>query len=105
MAAGYNLDVTGDVGYFEDITLSADEESRWWFHWDFDVRHWQRMSFVPTGRGTVTILSEWVEHDVSQDKWGTHETVTLWVRLRNDSDDVITVTPTVFLAPTRYRRP
>ena len=105
MAAGYNLDVTGDVGYFEDIALGADEESSWWFQWDFDVRHWQRMSFVPAGRGTVTIVSEWVEHDVSQDKWGTHETVTLWVRLRNDSGEVISVTPTVLLAPTRYRRP
>jgi len=30
--------------------------------------------------------------------------VTLWVRLRNDSGDVISVTPTVFVAPTRYRR-
>jgi hypothetical protein len=31
MAAGYNIDVTGDVGYFEDIALGADEESSWWF--------------------------------------------------------------------------
>lgn len=29
MVAGYNLDQTGDVGYFEDITLGPDEESRW----------------------------------------------------------------------------
>jgi hypothetical protein len=104
MAAGYNLDQTGDVGYFEAITLSPDEESRWWFRWDFDERHWQRMSFVPVGRGIVTIVSEWVEHDVSQDKWGTHDTIALWVRLRNDSGEVITVRPTVFVAPTRYRR-
>ena len=62
------------------------------------------MSFVPARRGTVTMVAEWVEHDVSQDKWGTHATVTLWVRLRNDSGDVISVTPTVFVAPTRYRR-
>jgi hypothetical protein len=102
MAAGYNLDVTGDVGYFEDLTLGVGE-STWWFKWDFDERHWQRMSFVPTGRGTVTIVSEWIEHDVRHDKWGTHETVVLWVRLRNDSGEPITVTPTVFVAPTRYR--
>jgi hypothetical protein len=101
---GYNLDVTGDVGYFEDISLGPGEESNWWFQWDFDERHWQRMSFVPARRGTVTTVAEWVEHDVSQDKWGTHETVTLWVRLRNDSGDVISVTPTVLVAPTRYRR-
>ena len=49
-------------------------------------------------------VSEWIEHDVSQDKWGTHEAVTLWVRLRNDSGSVVSVTPTVFVAPTRYRR-
>jgi hypothetical protein len=104
MAAGYDLDQTGDVGYFEDITLGPDEEAQWWFSWDFDERHWQRMSFVPVGRGIVTIASEWVERDVSQDKWGTHDTVVLWVRLRNDSGEVITVRPTVFVAPTRYRR-
>jgi hypothetical protein len=68
MAAGYDLDVTGDVGYFEDLTLGVGE-SRWWFKWDFDERHWQRISFVPTRRGTVTIVSEWIEHDVRQDKW------------------------------------
>jgi hypothetical protein len=62
------------------------------------------MSFGPTGRGTVRIVSEWVEHDVTQDKRGTHETETLWVRLRNDSGEVISVTPTVFFTPTRYRR-
>lgn len=103
MAAGYNLDVTGDVGYFEDITLGAGDESRWGFRWEFDERHWQRMSFMPRD-GVVTIVSEWFEHHVSQDKWGTHETITLWVHLRNDSGDVMTVTPTVFVAPTRYRR-
>ena len=101
---GFRLDVTGDVGYFEEISLAAGEESSWWFQWAFDDRHWQRMSFVPVGRGTVTIVSEWIEHDVSQDKWGTHEAVTLWVRLRNDSGSVVSVTPTVFVAPTRYRR-
>jgi hypothetical protein len=57
MATGYNLDQTGDVGYFEDITLGPNEESRWWFHWEFDERHWQRRSFVPVGRGIVTIVS------------------------------------------------
>jgi hypothetical protein len=103
MAAGYDLDVTGDVGYFEDLTLGVGE-SRWWFKWDFDERHWQRISFVPTRRGTVTIVSEWIEHDVRQDKWGTQETVVLWVQLRNDSGEPITVRPTVFVAPTRYRR-
>ncbi len=105
MGSGYNLDVKGDVGYFEEITLGVNEESNWWFQWEFDARHWQRMSFVPTDRGTVTIVSEWIEHDVSQDRWGTHENVTLWVRLRNDSGEVVSVTPTVFVAPTRYRRP
>jgi hypothetical protein len=104
MAAGYNLDVTGDVGYFEDITLGPAEESRWWFHWGFDTRHWQRMSFMPAGDGIVTIVSETFEHDVTQDKWGTHEVVTLWVHLRNDTGAVITVTPIVFVAPSRYRR-
>ena len=105
MSTGYNLDTTGDVGYFEDILLGTGEESNWWFTWDFDARHWQRMSFVPRRRGTVTIVSEWVEHDVSQDRYGTHETVTLWVRLRNDSGEPVTVAPIVFLTPTRYRRP
>jgi hypothetical protein len=104
MAAGYNLGSTGDVGYFEDITLGPNVEAAWGFTWDFDARHWQRMSFVPVGEGRVTILSEWVTHDVSQDKWGEHEVTTLWVRLRNDYDEIATVTPTVFVAPTRYRR-
>jgi hypothetical protein len=58
MAAGYTLDQTGDVGYFEDITLGPHEEAQWWFPWDFDARHWQRMSFVPVGRGLVTIVAE-----------------------------------------------
>jgi hypothetical protein len=105
MAAGYNLDVTGDVGYFEDITLAAGEEARWWFQWAFDERHWQRMSFMPARDGIVTIVREWFEHDITQDKWGEHETVTLWVQLRNDTGETIRVTPTVFVAPTRYRRP
>lgn len=104
MAAGYNLDVQGDVGYFDDITLGSNAESVWWFAWDFDGRHWQRMSFVPRDAGTVTIVSEWVTHDVSQDKWGQHETTTLWARLRNETVGVLTVTPTVFLAPSRFRR-
>jgi hypothetical protein len=30
--------------------------------------------------------------------------VVLWVQLRNDSGEPITVRPTVFVAPTRYRR-
>ena len=100
--AGYNLDVTGDVGYFEDITLAPSSETVWWFTWDFDDRHWQRMSFVPRGEGRVTILSEWVTHEISQDKWGEHEKTTLWVRLRNDYDEAVTVAPTVFVAPTKY---
>ena len=104
MAAGYNLDVTGDVGYFEDITLGAGEEARWGFRWAFDERHWQRMSFMPTRDGIVSIVSETFEHDVTQDKWGTHETITLWVTLRNDTGETMTLTPTVFVAPTRYRR-
>jgi hypothetical protein len=47
------------------------------FRPDFDERHWQRMSFVPMSRGVVTIVSERVERDVSQDKWGTHVTIVL----------------------------
>jgi hypothetical protein len=116
MAFGYNLDATGDVGHFEEITVVPDEVTKWWFQWDFDERHWQRMSFVPVATGghgpigadvrggTVTIVSESVEHHVSQDRWGQHHTVTLWVHLRNDSGEVITVRPTVFVAPTRFRR-
>ena len=104
MAAGYNLDTTGDVGYFEDITLGAGKEARWWFAWDFDERHWQRMSFMPVGDGIVTIVSESFEHDVTQDKWGRHDTYTLKVRLRNDTGADVTVTPIVFVAPTTYRR-
>lgn len=105
MATGYNLDVNGDIGYFEEITLGPGEEGRWWFQWAFDERHWQRMSFMPTRDGVITVVSEWFEHDVTQDKWGSHDTYTLWAHLRNDSGEVITVTPTVFVAPTRYRRP
>jgi hypothetical protein len=104
MAAGYNLDVRGDVGFFEDITLGPNAESVWWFAWGFDARHWQRMSFTPVDEGTITIVSEWVTHDVSHDKWGEHEITTLWVRLRNDTDAVVTVAPTVLVAPSRYRR-
>jgi hypothetical protein len=104
MASGYNLDVQGDVGYFEDITLGANSESVWWFAWEFDARHWQRMSFVPVEDGSVTIVSEWVTLDVSQDKWGERRITTLWARLRNDTGAVVTVTPTVFVAPSRYRR-
>lgn len=62
------------------------------------------MSFVPVGRGVVTVVAEWFERDVRQDKWGTHETVILWTRLRNESGDVITVLPSVLVAPSRYRR-
>lgn len=102
MAAGFNLDVTGDVGYFEDLTLKPHAERNFWFRWDFDDRHWQRMSFVPVGEGRVTIVSEWVTHEVSLDKWGEHRQTTLWVRLRNDYGQVLTVTPIVFVAPSTY---
>jgi hypothetical protein len=54
--------------------------------------------------GRVTIVSEWIEHDVSQDKWGQHETTTLWVRLRNDYPEVVTIAPIVLVAPTRFRQ-
>jgi hypothetical protein len=104
MAAGYRLDVTSDVGYFEDITLEPGDEATWGFRWEFDERHWQRMSFLPVRDGIVTIVAEWFERDVTQDKWGTHEVVTLWVQLRNDTGEVIAVRPTVLVAPTRYRR-
>ena len=103
MAAGYNLDVRGDVGYFDDLTLGPGEESVWWFAWDFDARHWHRMSFTPIDDGTVTIVREWVTLDVSLDKWGERRVTTLWAHLRNESGEVLTVTPTVFLAPSRYR--
>ena len=68
--SGWNLDSTADVGYFDEITLGPNEEAVWWFSWGFDARHWQRMSFAPVREGRVTIVSEWIEHDVSQDKWG-----------------------------------
>jgi hypothetical protein len=61
------------------------------------------MSFVPVGPGVVTIVSEWFEREVRQDRLGTHETVILWTRLRNDSGEVVTLTPTVVVAPSRYR--
>jgi len=101
--AGWNLDASADVGYFDEITLGPNEEAVWWFSWGFDSRHWQRMSFAPVGEGRVTIVSEWIEHDISQDRWGQHETMTLWVRLRNDYAAVLTVAPTVLVAPTRFR--
>lgn len=103
--AGFNKDVTGDVGYFDELTLDPGSETVWWFTWDFDDRHWQRLSFVPVGEGRVTIVDEWVTHEVSQDKWGQHEKTTLWARLRNDYPDVVTVKATVFVAPTRYQAP
>ena len=52
----------------------------------------------------MTIVAAWVEHEVSHEKWGTHDTIVPWVLLRNDSGAVSTVRPTVFVAPTRYRR-
>ena len=69
----------------------------------FQFLHWRRMSLAPVGEGRVTIISEWIEHDISQDKWGQRQTVSLWVRLRNDYAAVLTVTPTALVAPTRFR--
>ncbi len=102
--AGWSLDQRVDVGYYDEITLGPGEESSWWFTWSFDSRHWQRMSFTPVSEGRITILSEWIEHDVSQDKWGQHQTTVLWVRLRNDYHAVVTVAPTVLVTPSRYRQ-
>jgi hypothetical protein len=68
--AGWNLDAQTDVGYVDHITLGPNEEAVWWFAWAFDSRHWQRMSFAPVGEGRVTIVSKWIEHDISQDKRG-----------------------------------
>ena len=101
--AGWNLDSKVDVAYYDEITIGPREEAVWWFTWDFDSRHWQRMSFVPISEGRVTIVAEWAEHDVRQDKWGQHSTTTLWVHLRNDYDAVVTVAPSVLVAPTRFR--
>ena len=104
MAAGFNLDQSCDVGYCDDLTIAAGAEIDLACRWDFDARHWQRMSFVPVGRGTVTIVAEWFERDVRQDRRGTHQSVILWTRLRNDTGEVLTVTPTVLVAPSRHRR-
>jgi hypothetical protein len=103
VAAGFNLDQNCDVGYCDALTIGGGAEIDLACRWDFDERHWQRMSFVPVGRGVVTIVSEWFERDVRQDRLGTHETVILWTRLRNDSGEVITVIPTVVVTPSRYR--
>jgi hypothetical protein len=62
------------------------------------------MSFAPVDGGMITIVSEWITHDVSHDKWGEHEVTTLWVHLRNETAAVVTVAPMVLVAPTRYRR-
>lgn len=104
MAAGFTLAQRCDVGYGDDFTIAAGAQIDLSCRWDFDERHWQRMSFVPVGRGTVTIVAEWFERDVRQDRWGTHVTVVLWTRLRNDTGGVVTVCPSVLVAPTRYRR-
>jgi hypothetical protein len=102
VAAGFNLDQNCDVGYCEEITISSGAEIQLACRWDFDERHWQRMSFMPVGRGVVTIVGEWFEREVRQDRRGTHETVILWTRLRNPSSQVITVIPTVVVTPSRY---
>lgn len=102
--AGFNLDQTGDVGYCDDITIGPNSEIDLACRWDFDERHWQRMSFVPASRGVVTVVREWFEREVRQDRWGVHVTVILWTRLRNESGEVITVTPSVFVSPSRHRR-
>jgi hypothetical protein len=46
---------------------------------------------------------EWIEHDISQDKWGQHEITTLWAGLRNDYPQVVAIAPTARVAPTRFR--
>ena len=102
--SGWNLDQRVDVGYYDEITLGPGEESVWWFTWGFDSRHWQRMSFTPVSEGRITILSEWISRMSPRTKWGQHQTTVLWVRLRNDYQAVVTVAPTVLVAPTRYRQ-
>lgn len=108
--AGYNLDQTGDVGYCDDITVGPGDEIDLWCRWDFDERHWQRMSFAPVTRGEVTILRESFEFELWNERVPgdavvfTQSALTLKTRLRNDSGHVLTVRPTVFVSPSRYRR-
>jgi hypothetical protein len=104
MAFQYNLDQNSDVGYFDHFTIGPNREAVWWFQWGFDDRHWQRLSFAPVDGGVITIVSEWVTHDVSHDKWGEHHVTSLWARLRNETAGVVTVAPMVLVVPTRYRR-
>lgn len=104
MSSGYNLDTTADVGYFDDLLLAPGSDSVWWFTWDFDAGHFQRLSFTPTTPGRVTIVSEWTTFDVHQTRRETRYTTTLWARLQNPGNDPVTVRPAVLLAPTRYRR-
>lgn len=104
MSSGFNLDATADVGYFDDIVLAANTVSVWWFTWDFDTRHFQRLAFTPVSPGRVTILSEWVTHDVHTTRRETRDVTTLWARLENPGDAPVTVRPSVLLAPTRYRQ-
>ncbi len=104
MASGYNLDTTADVGYFDDLVLAPGSESVWWFTWDFDSRHFQRLAFTAVSPGRVTIVSEWTTHEIHNTRRETRAVTTLWARLRNDGDLPVTVRPSVLLAPTRYRR-
>ena len=82
--AGWNLDASTDVGYFDEITLGPNEEAVWWFSWGFDSRHWQRMSFAPVGEGRVTIVSEWIRcgpHGRTNGAGGSHALPRLTARV------------------------
>ena len=103
MSSGFNLDARVDVGYFDDIVLAPGTDTTWWFTWDFDARHWQRMAFAPISAGRVTIVSEWITHTVESSRHQTRHVTTLWARLHNPGDTPLTVTPSVLLAPSRYR--
>ena len=102
--ASYYLDQTGDVGHCDEITIGPGQEFELDCWWDFDEHHWQRMAFVPVDEGQVTIVRESFRREVRQDRYGTHVTVYLTTVLRNDWPQVVTVVPTVFVAPSRHRR-
>lgn len=104
MSSGFTLDTTADVGYFDDLLLAAHTDTVWWFTWDFDARHYQRLAFTPVSPGQVTIVSEWTTYEVHNTRRETRDVTTLWARLHNPGDAPVTVRPSVVLAPTRYRR-
>lgn len=101
---GWYVDTQIDWTEFGDIVVGGNQQVTYWFSWIFDERHWQRMSLTPIGQGRITILQEWVTHEFSQDKFGSHDVVKLWVLFRNDYDEAVTVRPSALVAPSRYPR-